>query len=163
MKTMNLASYGLLAACTVFCGSAVMSAQQTAATPSAPATAAPDVVTVTKRPYDVAALALAADVPETVTRGRAVWTQRCAYCHDGVGQPSYRTLGPWLGAKTVAALGEDGVKIYIEEGNEAMPGFKHTLTQQQIADVTALIKAIPDSQQPTAAQLAGKSGIGRDD
>ena len=159
MKTPTPSSCALIAACLLFGSAVVASAQQQPAA----AHPAPDNVAVTRRPYDVAALAKAADVPEALTRGRAVWTQRCAYCHDGVGQPSYHTLGPWLGAKTVAAYGEDGVRVYIEEGNEQMPGFKHTLTEQQIKDVIDLLKGIPDSQQPTAAQLAGKSGLGRDD
>src|SRR5579871_615286 len=56
---------------------------------------------VTTRAYDTKILLSAPVLTEEEQTGRALWVQRCAYCHDGVGQPSYKTMGNWIGAETV--------------------------------------------------------------
>lgn len=113
-------------------------------------------ITVVKRPYDTGKLLAAeAAVPADVYRGRTVWLQRCAYCHDGVGQPSYHTLGPWLGAETVQMLSESGMRQFIAAGTTRMPGFRYALTPAQVNDVIAFLKTVSSDQKPTAAQLAG--------
>jgi mono/diheme cytochrome c family protein len=113
-------------------------------------------ITVTTRAYDTKQL-LGATVPEDVYRGRTVWLQRCAYCHDGVGQPSYRTMGPWLGAETVQTLGEDRLKTFIANGSVRMPGFRYTLQARQVNDLIAFLKSVPSDQKPTPEQLNGRS------
>ena len=116
-------------------------------------------LTVTSRDYDKKLLVGAPVLPEDVQRGRALWLQRCAYCHDGVGQPTYKTMGPWLGAETVQARGEVALRAFIGAGTQRMPGFRYTLKPQQIDDVIAFLKAVPSSQKPTAGQLAGTQAV----
>lgn len=119
---------------------------------------------VTVRVYDKKALMSAPVLPEEAQIGRALWLQKCAYCHDGVGQPTYKTMGPWLGAETVQLRGEPVMKAFINGGTVRMPGFRYTLDATQMDDLLAYIKTIGPDQKPTAAQLAGRNaGPGKDD
>ncbi len=114
-------------------------------------------LTVEKRAYDMQKLAHPAAIPDDVFRGRAIWLQRCAYCHDGVGQPSYQTLGPWIDSSMVADLSDDGVRQFITTGTDKMPSFQYALSDKQIDDVIAYLKTISPADKPTEAQLAGKA------
>jgi mono/diheme cytochrome c family protein len=117
-------------------------------------------VTVTQRVYDKAQL-LAAPAPTgEVFRGRAIWLQRCAYCHDGVGQPSYNTMGPWIGAPTIELYKEPAFRAIVAGGTARMPGFKYALTDKQVGELIAFVKTVPASQKPTAEQLAGRPPAG---
>jgi mono/diheme cytochrome c family protein len=111
---------------------------------------------VIKRPYDRAQLVKASTLSEAEYRGRTVWLQRCAYCHDGVGNISYNTMGSWLGAETVQVLTEPAMRAIIAAGTERMPGFAYALQPKQVDDLLAFIKTIPASTKPTADQLAGR-------
>lgn len=113
-------------------------------------------VKVVTRPYDIAAMTRPHGLPDTVYRGRAIFMQRCAYCHDGVGQPSYKTFGPWLDPEVTAGLGDAGVRMFVTQGTDNMPGFQYALTPAQIDDVIAYVKTIPASSKPTEDQLAGR-------
>jgi len=113
-------------------------------------------VKVQTRPYDIAALVKPHGLPDNVYRGRATFMQRCAYCHDGVGQPSYNTLGPFLDPELLAPIGDAGVRMFITQGTDNMPGFQYALTPAQIDDVVAYVKTIPSSAKPTEDQLAGR-------
>jgi mono/diheme cytochrome c family protein len=141
----------------------LLAAGGVAAQPAGPAAPLPpgqSKITVVKRPYDTQALVAAeAAVPPDVYRGRTVWLQRCAYCHDGVGQPSYRTMGPWLSADMVKTMGEDRLKAFIGQGSARMPGFRYTLNTAQVGDLIAFLKTIGPDQKPTAAQLAGGEAV----
>ena len=133
-------------------------AQEASRTGAAPAGTTE--VQVTRRPYDkTQLLAAEAAVQPSVYRGRAIWQQRCAYCHDGVGQPSYHTMGPWLGPETLTQYGEEGVRGFVAQGTENMPGFQYTLRPEQVNDLVAFIKTIGPDQKPTALQLNGGSPI----
>jgi len=129
--------------------------------PGAPAPISPDAKTVplkvTVRVYDKKALLSAPVLPEEAQIGRAIWLQKCAYCHDGVGQPTYKTMGPWLGAETVQMRGEPAFKAFINGGTMRMPGFSYALDAKQMDDLLAYIKTITADQKPTAAQLAGRN------
>ena len=152
MVRTNISVYGLLAGMALLGVPSVASAQP-GATPPDPAR-----ITVTKRAYDIKQITdAAAAVPEDVHHGRTLWLQRCAYCHDGVGQPSYRTMGPWLGAETVQTLGEDRLKTFIANGSVRMPGFRYTLQARQVNDLIAFLKSVPSDQKPTPEQLNGRS------
>ena len=114
-------------------------------------------IVVTTREYDLKALTTPPAIPEAAVRGRAVWVQQCAWCHDGVGQPTYKTMGPFLSADTVKAVGEDKVRAYIAKGSARMPGFQYALKPQQIDELVAFLKTVGTDQKPTAAQLAGRA------
>ena len=119
---------------------------------------------VTVRPYDMKTLTSTPAVAEDVRVGRALWLQKCAYCHDGVGQPTYKTMGPWLGAEVMEAQGEPTSRAFIANGTPRMPGFSYALDADQTNDVIAYIKTIGPDQKPTAAQLAGRvAALGKED
>jgi mono/diheme cytochrome c family protein len=115
-------------------------------------------VQVITRRYDLNALTHEPKVPETVFRGRVLWVQKCAYCHDGLGTPTYKTLGPWLDQDLVTTLTDDLTKQFIESGTPNMPGFKYALSSTEEDDLLNFLKTIPASAKPTAAQLAGRNG-----
>jgi mono/diheme cytochrome c family protein len=117
----------------------------------------PTKITVTKRAYDKPQLLSAPALSDEAYRGRTIWLQRCAYCHDGVGQPSYNTMGSWLGAETVQVLTEPAIRAIVAAGTERMPGFSYALTSQQVGEVIAFLKTVPSSTKPTPAQLAGRA------
>jgi mono/diheme cytochrome c family protein len=126
---------------------------QAGATPADPAR-----ITVTKRAYDIKQITdAAATVPEDVHRGRTVWLQRCAYCHDGVGQPSYRTMGPWIDAQTMQQMGDARFRAVVAAGSARMPGFRYAFQPQQVNDLVSFLKTVSPDQKPTAQQLAGRS------
>lgn len=113
---------------------------------------------VTRRAYDIPRMIKQLQVPQDVFRGRVLWVQRCALCHDGVGQPSYRTVGPWLDADTVKSLGEPAMRAIIAAGGAQMPGFRYDLSVQQVSDLLAFLETV--TWKPTAAELAYKSTFG---
>lgn len=117
---------------------------------------APDGLKVTQRAYDMAKVGAESTLPDNLYRGRVIWMQRCAYCHDGVGQPSYDTMGPFLEPDLVTALGDAGLAQFITQGTDRMPGFQYTLSAAQIAELIAYVKTIPASAKPTELQMAGK-------
>ena len=114
-------------------------------------------VQVLTRDYDLDKLTHEPKVPETVFRGRVLWVQKCAFCHDGLGQPTYKTMGPWLDQDLVKTLTDDVTKILIQSGTAHMPAFKYGLSSSQLDDLLSFLKTVPASAMPTPAQLAGKS------
>jgi mono/diheme cytochrome c family protein len=115
----------------------------------------PTKITVTVTVHDMKKLQSEPVPPDNVYRGRALWVQRCAFCHDGVGQPTYKTMGPWLGADTVQTVGETAMRAIINAGTQRMPGYRYTLKPQQLDDLFAFLKTVGPDAKPTAAQLAG--------
>jgi mono/diheme cytochrome c family protein len=89
--------------------------------------------------------------------GRTLWVQRCAYCHDGVGTPTYHTLGPWLDADTVQAMGDAGVRERITSSSARMPSFQYTLQTEQVDQLVEFLKSVTPDQKPTPDELAGIS------
>lgn len=115
---------------------------------------------VTKSAYDIPDLIKQLQVPDDVYRGRVLWIQRCALCHDGVGQPSYHTMGPWLDADTVKSLGDPAVRAIIAAGTARMPEFRYDLDAQQVNDLLAFLQTV--TWKPTPAELAVKPGSRHD-
>lgn len=109
------------------------------------------------RDYDREKLTAPLTISEDAQTGRILWLQKCAYCHDGVGAPTYRTMGPWLGAEIIDQLGEGNVRSFISNGDVRMPAFKYNLDSHQIDDVLAFLKTVGSDQKPTAAQLASRT------
>lgn len=110
-----------------------------------------------KREYNMAQLIKSenAPIPEEVRKGRNVWLQRCAFCHDGVGTPTYNTFGPYLDAALVQSRGDASVRTKILKGSARMPAFQYGLREAQVDQVIAFLKTIGPDQKPTAAQLKG--------
>ena len=114
-------------------------------------------VQVLTRVYDLSKLTHEPKVPETVFRGRVLWVQKCAFCHDGLGQPTYKTMGPWLDQDLVKTLTDDAVKVLIQYGTARMPGFRYGLSPSQVDDLLNFLKTVSASDKPTPGQVAGKS------
>jgi mono/diheme cytochrome c family protein len=86
----------------------------------------------------------------TEKSGRSIFQTRCAMCHVGQ-EPATEmathsaerrpaTLGPLLSKAN--ASDETRLRQKIKEGSRLMPGYKHTLTDEQIAQVVAFMKTI---------------------
>ena len=132
-------------------------AQRGGGAAAAPENFKPVPLKIVKRDYDTKALLATPPLTESQVKGRALWLQRCAYCHDGVGQPTYKTMGDWIGAETVKSLGDDAFKAFVNTGTVRMPSFKYDLDSQQLDDVIAFLKTVPSTQKPTQNQLDGKA------
>ena len=111
-------------------------------------------VTVSQRVYDKQSLVAKPRLAEGALKGRALWVQRCAYCHDGVGTPTYKTLGPWIDAETVRPEREASIRQFIATGSSRMPGFRYTLQTEQVDQLIAFLKSVKPDQKPTADQLS---------
>lgn len=115
------------------------------------------VVTV---PYDMAKLLKSAEAPpDEIMKGRVLWLQRCAFCHDGVGTPTYNTMGPWIDSELVQKRGDAAVREKILKGSSAMPGFQYGLSAAQVDQVLAFLKTVTPDQKPTPEQKAGKAKV----
>ena len=116
-------------------------------------------VKIVRIPYDMEELVQPSGLPDDVLKGRAIWVQRCAFCHDGVGTPTYNTFGPWLDAALVESRGEAAVRAKILDGSATMPGFQYGLRADQVDQVIAFLRTVTPDQQPTEAQKAGKAPL----
>jgi mono/diheme cytochrome c family protein len=153
MLTGKTAMFGMVAVVALIVGSGSAWAQSRKDAPAEKP--ASDTIAITKRVYDTQAMLNAPVLSDSAYKGRTVWLQRCAYCHDGVGQPSYKTMGPWLDGQTIARFTEEGFRAFVAVGTDRMPGWQYSLRPQQVNDVIAFLKTVTPDQAPTAAQLAG--------
>lgn len=112
---------------------------------------------VVVRQYDRQQLLNSSATANETWKGRAIWLQRCAYCHDGFGQPTYNTMGPWLGADVIQLMGEAAFRTITETGTEHMPGFRYTLRPEQVGQLIEFLNTVTSDQKPTPAQLAARS------
>ena len=105
--------------------------------------------TVVRTEYDMREVAAAPSLSADEVRGRQLFVQRCALCHDPLGQPSYpNTPGPWVDAETVRSLGEESVRDQIMLGSARMPGWQYTLEPAQVNQVIAYLKTVTPDQRP---------------
>ena len=95
--------------------------------------------------------------------GRSIFQTRCAMCHVGQ-QPASEmanptaerrpaTLGPLL-SKTNAS-DEMKLRQKIKDGSRLMPGYKHTLNDEQIDQVIAFMKTV---EQPLTRISIARAG-----
>ena len=117
-------------------------------------------VKVVPRVYDTKQLLSGPVLSAEAYAGQALWQQRCAYCHDGMGQPTYKTMGPWIDSEMVKKVGVDALKAIIGTGIGRMPSFKYALDAQQVNNIVEFLKTVSPALKPTPAQLAGKSEAG---
>ena len=112
-------------------------------------------------PLVAASMPLIASAQNNLTpaqaRGREIITQNCNICHLPQSYGSQQTYGPLLNKSS--ANGDDALmKTVIENGLVKMPGWKYTLSANQISDVIAYIKTLPVVAPTPAAKGAGKAG-----
>jgi len=95
-----------------------------------------------------AASKTAASKSGSVTKGKDVFEQKCAMCHNA--DSDQTKIGPGLkglfkrGTFSVNnhKVTEDNLKTWIENGDTLMPPFKDALDEQQIRDVIAYVKTL---------------------
>ncbi len=97
---------------------------------------------------DAPAAAAAAPLSEAATRGKAVFQEKCALCHNA--ESADKKIGPGLkglyqrgtftgdGSKVT----DESVKKFIEAGKGMMPPFKDTLEPAKMDDVVAYVKTL---------------------
>jgi len=77
--------------------------------------------------------------------GRRIFQQKCAVCHVPA-YPGATALGPGLSNQTITTAGESAVEDAITNGLydevDKMPGFKYTLTSEQIRNIITYLKTL---------------------
>jgi mono/diheme cytochrome c family protein len=95
--------------------------------------------------------------------GRTIFQTRCAMCHVGqepaseVSVTAERrpgTLGPLLSKANTTD--ETRLRTKIKDGSRLMPGYKHTLNDEQIDQVIAFMKTIERQMTRLAIARAGE-------
>jgi cytochrome c len=90
----------------------------------------------------------AANNAAAVTRGKALFQQKCSICHYDTSDQ--KKIGPGLkglskrGTFTVNGnkITDESLKTWIENGDQLMPPFKEVLEPDQIKDVIAYVKTL---------------------
>jgi mono/diheme cytochrome c family protein len=87
--------------------------------------------------------------------GRRIFQQKCAVCHVPA-YPGATTLGPGLSNQTIKANGESAVEDAITNGlydeTDKMPGWKYTLTSEQIQDIIAYLKTLDQPAETVVSE-----------
>ncbi len=98
---------------------------------------------IVRTEYDMAEVVRPPSLPADALAGWKLFVQRCAICHDPLGQPSYpESFAPLLTRETVSNLGEARVRAVILVGSSRMPGWQYTLSPEQIGEVIAYMNTV---------------------
>ncbi len=98
---------------------------------------------IVRTEYDMAEVVTPPSLPPAALAGWKLFVQRCALCHDPLGQPSYpESFAPLLTRETVRNLGEARVRTVIGVGTARMPGWQYTLSPEQIGEVIAYLNTV---------------------
>jgi mono/diheme cytochrome c family protein len=97
--------------------------------------------------YDMKKAAAAPSLSEVELAGKQLFVQRCALCHDLLGQPATGTVGPWVDAETIKRS-EEAARQKINMGSRTMPGWRYTLTPPQVDQIIAYLKTVTPDQKP---------------
>jgi mono/diheme cytochrome c family protein len=97
--------------------------------------------------YDLRKAAAPPPLGHDELEGKKLFVQRCALCHDLLGQPTTVTPGPWVDAATVKRS-ETAVREKILNGSQRMPGWRYTLTPAQVDQLIAYMKTVTPDQRP---------------
>ena len=113
-------------------------------------------VRVTKRQPDMRRLLVTPPLSEAAVKGRKVWAQRCALCHE-----SQTALGPWIDGGTVTSIGEASARQKISTGSQRMPGFQYALQPVQIDQLVAFLNTVTPDQKPSSKRSSPGTEGGR--
>ncbi len=98
---------------------------------------------IVRTEYDMAEVVRPPSLPAEALAGWKLFVQRCALCHDPLGQPSYpESFAPLLSRQTVRNLGEDRVRRVVMVGSSRMPGWRYTLSEAQIGEVISYLNTV---------------------
>jgi mono/diheme cytochrome c family protein len=85
---------------------------------------------------DMVKLVAPSGLEDTELRGRRLFVQRCAYCHERRGEIN-------IGADRIEESGDTTVRERILEGlPRQMPGFQYTLDVEQVNQIIAFLKTV---------------------
>ena len=99
---------------------------------------------IVRTDYDMREVVTPPSLPADALAGWKLFVQRCAICHDPLGQPSYpESVAPLLSRETVRGLGEDTVRDVIMVGSARMPGWQYTLSPEQVGELIAYLNTVP--------------------
>lgn len=98
--------------------------------------------------YDMRKAVSEPSLSEAEFAGKKLFVQRCALCHDLLGQPAASTVGPWVDGETLKARGEAVVRQQIMNGSRRMPGWRYTLDSSQIDELIAYLRTVTPDQKP---------------
>ena len=104
--------------------------------------------------YDMRKAAMPPSISPVELAGKKLFVQRCALCHDLLGQPATTTVAPWVDIETVKGRGEDAVRQKIVNGSRRMPGFRYTFESPQIESIIAYLKTVTPDMKPKPGGLA---------
>jgi mono/diheme cytochrome c family protein len=103
--------------------------------------------------WPLGALAQQQNLTPEQREGRRILTQNCNICHLPQ-NPGSATYGPRLSKSSVN--GDDNLmREVIMNGLVKMPGWKYTLSAQDISNVIAYVRTLPEPPPPAAARPAG--------
>src|ERR1051325_2439723 len=94
------------------------------------------------------AAAAQSDLSPQQKHGRQILTQNCNICHLPQ-SPGSATYGPRL-SKTSVNGDDKLMKEVIQNGLVKMPGWKYTLKDNDINDIIAYVRTLPEPPPPTA-------------
>ncbi len=98
---------------------------------------------IVRTEYDMAEVVRPPSLPADARAGWKLFVQRCAICHDPLGQPSYpESFALPLSQETVRNLGEDRVRTVVMVGSARMPGWRYTLSQEQVGEIIAYLNTV---------------------
>ena len=123
----------------------------------------PEPLDIVKTEFDPRELSQERDrtMSRAETPGRKLFVSRCALCHDPVGQPGRRAVGPWLDAELITRRGEAAVQTHILNGSAAMPGFQYQFETAEVDQIIAYLKTVRPDAEPQA-QSAGTPSPARE-
>ena len=100
-----------------------------------------------KSPKDKNPVVVAQGEPSAITRGRAIYQQRCEICHFSASEA--KKIGPGLKGIYTRGKFSDGKRVddasmekWIVEGGKDMPPFKGVLNPSQIRDLLSYLKTL---------------------
>lgn len=112
----------------------------------------PALPSVTVTDYDMKKAAAPPALSTSELTGKKLFVQRCALCHDLLGQPSATTVGPWVDVEIVKARGEAAIREKIRVGSRRMPGFQYTFGAAEVDHIVAYLKTVTPDQKPKPAR-----------
>ena len=110
--------------------------------------AAPPAPKVVVTDYDMRKAVTPPPLSASELTGKKLFVQRCALCHDLLGQPATTTVAPWVDGTIVKARGDEAVRQRIMNGSPRMPAWRYTLDAGQIDSVIAYLKTVTPEMRP---------------
>ena len=104
--------------------------------------------------YDMRKAAMPSSLSPAELTGKKLFVQRCALCHDLLGQPATTTVAPWIDVEMVKGRGEDAVRQKIANGSRRMPSFRYTFESPQIESIIAYLRTVTPDMKPKPAGVA---------